>query len=208
MGQVRLAIGPRSALFAPFTDIGLIVLDEEHDASYKQSDRMPTYHARDVALRIASAHGATVILGSATPDLGTYYLARETSSVALLELPQRILKHRRQVEEAKLQPQLLGYQPLSASHQDVYAIGMPPVRVIFAGPLSARDSEMVAISTTAGSTRLKSSVRSWDSAVVVAASTRRLTAVSTGRFIGGAPRLPRRRRTSSSPGPDVPSASP
>ncbi len=93
-GQIHLVIGPRSALFAPLDDIGLIVIDEEHDASYKQSDAMPTYHARDVALRLAGIHKATLLLGSATPDLTTYHLAHETPEIHLLELPQRIAGHR------------------------------------------------------------------------------------------------------------------
>ncbi|MBN1937300.1 MAG: primosomal protein N' [Anaerolineae bacterium] len=96
-GQIRLVIGPRSALFAPLDDIGLIVLDEEHDDSYKQGDRPPTYHARDVAFKIAEFYGATVLLGSATPDLGTSYRARtlkrasEICDIHLLKLMQRIL---------------------------------------------------------------------------------------------------------------------
>ncbi|MBN1583871.1 MAG: primosomal protein N' [Anaerolineae bacterium] len=90
-GKIRLVIGPRSALFAPLDDVGLIVLDEEHDASYKQSDTMPAYHARDVALRVAAIHGAVVLLGSATPDLGTAYRARERGDIHLLQLHKRIL---------------------------------------------------------------------------------------------------------------------
>lgn len=92
-GQIRLVIGPRSALFAPFDDIGLIVLDEEHDGSYKQGDRPPTYHARDLALQMARVYGATVLLGSATPDLESSYQARETPNIHLLRLTQRVINH-------------------------------------------------------------------------------------------------------------------
>jgi len=131
-GQIRLVIGPRSALFAPMDDIGLIVLDEEHAASYKESDRMPPYHARHVALHIAAAQNAVVILGSATPDLGTYYSARETDTIHLLELPQRILKHRHHVEAQKTQYGFsqVKYQPMGPGYQDVYAAGLPPVRIV------------------------------------------------------------------------------
>lgn len=90
-GQIRVVVGPRSALFAPLDDVGLIVLDEEHDASYKQSDTMPAYHSRDVALRIAAIHGAVVVLGSATPDLVTAYRARERGDIHLLRLRKRIV---------------------------------------------------------------------------------------------------------------------
>ncbi len=92
-GHIRLVVGPRSALFAPFQDIGLIVLDEEHDASYKQDDVAPPYHARDVAIRLAQSHRAVVILGSATPDLTTLFRAREGGDIRLLQLSQRILNH-------------------------------------------------------------------------------------------------------------------
>ena len=73
-GQISVMIGPRSALFTPFEDLGLIVIDEEHENTYK-SDSMPKYHARETAIELASLHGASVILGSATPSLEAYYRA-------------------------------------------------------------------------------------------------------------------------------------
>ena len=87
-GECRLVIGPRSALFVPVTPLGLIVVDEEHDASYKQ-DSAPHYHARDVAWEKARLHGATLLLGSATPSLETLQAARE-GRVESLALPRRV----------------------------------------------------------------------------------------------------------------------
>jgi primosomal protein N' (replication factor Y) len=131
-GEIRLVVGPRSALFAPLSDVGLIVLDEEHDPSYKQSDVMPTYHTRDISRHLAGMHGATVLLGSATPDLVTYYRAHESQSIRLLELPQRILEHRLRLQEQQAQHHLaqIRYAPIGPEHQDVYAIDLPPVRVV------------------------------------------------------------------------------
>lgn len=74
-GQIDVIIGPRSALFTPFPKLGVIVIDEEHENSYK-SEAMPKYHARETAIRIASMHGASVVLGSATPSLEAYYRAK------------------------------------------------------------------------------------------------------------------------------------
>ena len=68
-------IGPRSALFAPFPNLGLIIIDEEHDISYK-SEMTPKYHAREVAIERAELEGAKVDLGSATPSIESYYKAK------------------------------------------------------------------------------------------------------------------------------------
>ena len=75
-GEVKIMIGPRSALFTPFRNLGLIVIDEEHDIAYK-SDKIPKYHAREVAKKRASQYGADVILGSATPSIETFYKAMQ-----------------------------------------------------------------------------------------------------------------------------------
>lgn len=87
-GEVDVVIGSRSALFAPLPDPGLIVIDEEHEWAYKQ-EKTPHYHARDAALRLAEIVGAKVILGSATPDVVSYYYA-ETGRYSLLRLPSRV----------------------------------------------------------------------------------------------------------------------
>ena len=75
-GEIDVIIGPRSALFTPFPNIGLIVMDEEHESSYK-SESTPKYHARETALEVARLHGASVVLGSATPSLEAYYRAQK-----------------------------------------------------------------------------------------------------------------------------------
>jgi primosomal protein N' (replication factor Y) len=91
-GEADVLIGPRSALFAPISRVGLVVLDEAHEGSYKQSDPLPlpAYNARDAAMALGRLTGAAVLLGSATPDLVTYYRASQ-GRYRLLELPQRIL---------------------------------------------------------------------------------------------------------------------
>ena len=75
-GEIDIMIGPRSALFTPFERLGLIVMDEEHETSY-QSEMPPKYHAREVAVHRAAMTGASVILGSATPSLESYYRAQK-----------------------------------------------------------------------------------------------------------------------------------
>jgi primosomal protein N' (replication factor Y) len=87
-GERRVAVGPRSAVFAPVQRLGAIVVDEEHDASYKQGS-VPRYHARDAAVERARLEGARVILGSATPSLETLDLAAR-GQVATFALPERI----------------------------------------------------------------------------------------------------------------------
>lgn len=72
-GKFRFVVGVRSSIFLPFDNLGLILVDEEHDPSYKQHDPAPRYHARDVALVMAQQHHAKVLLGSATPSVESYY---------------------------------------------------------------------------------------------------------------------------------------
>ena len=88
-GEHQVVIGSRSAAFAPQPELGLIVLDEEHEWTYKQAEPDPRYHARDVAIRLAASKGAVVILGSASPEVGSYYSAKR-GDIGLLELPDRV----------------------------------------------------------------------------------------------------------------------
>ena len=114
-GAVDIVVGARSALFAPLPNLGLIVLDEEHDESYQQDPPVtPYYHARDVAIEYARRLNAVCILGSATPDLITYTKAKR-GDYRLIEMPQRILAHADYI--AQLTEQLhrpTVFQPLDA----------------------------------------------------------------------------------------------
>jgi len=87
-GEIRILLGARSALFLPFTDLSLVIVDEEHDNSYKQQDPAPRYHARDTAIYYASLFNARTLLGSATPSIESYYNAT-TGKYGLAELLER-----------------------------------------------------------------------------------------------------------------------
>jgi primosomal protein N' (replication factor Y) len=87
-GEARVVVGTRSAVFAPVADLALIIVDEEHDSSYKQEET-PRYHARDVAVVRAKMASAVVVLGSATPSLESYFNAKK-NKYALVELPDRV----------------------------------------------------------------------------------------------------------------------
>lgn len=86
----QIAIGVRAAIFAPCPHLQLIIIDEEHESTYKQDDLAPRYHVRDVALQRAALTGATVVLGSATPSIESYFYAQQ-GRYQLLELPERVL---------------------------------------------------------------------------------------------------------------------
>lgn len=126
-GLISLVIGPRSALFTPLPNIGLIAVDESHDDSYKSSRRPPRYHARETGLAYARILGAACILGTATPDVVTHYRAQQ-GELELLSLPLRIIGHRQRITA---QAQRLGvtprYKPGTAEDQ---SMEMPPVHVV------------------------------------------------------------------------------
>jgi primosomal protein N' (replication factor Y) len=88
-GEFDVVIGARSAIFAPQPDLGLIIIDEEHEWTYKQHEKTPHYHTRDVAIKLAELTGAVVVLGSATPDVETFYHAQR-GDYHLLQLPERV----------------------------------------------------------------------------------------------------------------------
>lgn len=131
-GQADVVIGPRSALFAPLPRLGCIIVDEEHEASYKQ-ERTPRYHAREVALQRARLEGAAVILGSATPDLGTYYRALR-GQFTLLRLPKRVMGHRAKVEEQReryrIQPDQIRLREVGPGYEDLRYLNLPPVEIV------------------------------------------------------------------------------
>jgi primosomal protein N' (replication factor Y) len=119
--EYKLVIGARSALFLPFSDLGLVIVDEEHDGSYKQHDPAPRYHARDSAIILAGLHKAKTILGSASPSIesynnalsGKYGLVDLKERYGLIKLPEIILANSREAYRKKLMishftPQLLG----------------------------------------------------------------------------------------------------
>ena len=87
-GKAKIVIGARSAIFAPLNNIGIIIIDEEHDSSYK-SESVPKYDAKEIAKKVAKENNIPLVLGSATPDLTTYYKAKEKNEITLLELTKR-----------------------------------------------------------------------------------------------------------------------
>ena len=113
----QVVVGSRSALFLPYSNLGLIVLDEEHEPSYKQ-ERTPRYHARTVAAELGRITATPVILGSATPALETYFAARR-GEITLLSLPRRVLGHQ-DPHAAGRSPQLLAEELRE----------LPPVRLV------------------------------------------------------------------------------
>lgn len=109
-GETKLVIGARSALFCPAQNVGLIIVDEEHDSSYKQSDESPCYHGRDAAVMRAHLENCTVLLGSATPsiesrynaEIGKYRLHTLTTRAAQADLPEvKMVDMKRAFERSK-----------------------------------------------------------------------------------------------------------
>src|SRR5215204_1822540 len=87
-GKLKIVLGARSSLLLPFNDLGLVIIDEEHDSSFKQQDPAPRYNARDAAVYYASLHDAKVLMGSATPSVESYYNA-QTGKYGLVEINDR-----------------------------------------------------------------------------------------------------------------------
>ena len=87
-GEIKIVLGARSSLFLPFKDLGLVIVDEEHDSSYKQQDPTPRYNARDAAIYYGSLFSAKILLGSATPSLETYFNTKQ-KKYGLVELNER-----------------------------------------------------------------------------------------------------------------------
>lgn len=141
LGQLSIVVGPRSALFMPFSQVGIIVVDEFHDDSYYQADLLPHYHASLAAVIYARLSGAVCLLGSATPDVASAYQAKQGRWL-YLGLPARILAHR-QVVQSQLerlntrisqssmpdaaQPLASHYHPLEGQAE---TIDLPAVQVI------------------------------------------------------------------------------
>ncbi len=131
-GLFDIVVGPRSALFTPFPNLGVIVVDEEHDPSYKQTPPVPPpyYHARETAVVLGRLTRAIVIMGSATPDVVTYHRAR-AGHYHLLELPRRVMGHRRRIEAQAHRLQVTShYQRLAEDPDDALTIPLPPIQVV------------------------------------------------------------------------------
>ncbi len=132
-GETRIILGARSSLFLPFKDLGLIIADEEHDASYKQQEPAPRYHARDAAIYYATLYNAKVLLGTATPSVESYYncvqgkygLVRLAERYGQVELPVMELIDLKKIpakdrNTSALSPQLIeGITASLAAHKQV-----------------------------------------------------------------------------------------
>ncbi|MCL2698932.1 MAG: primosomal protein N' [Defluviitaleaceae bacterium] len=103
-GRISVMIGPRSAIFAPFTNLGLIIIDEEHENTYK-SETTPKYSAKEVAIERGKTNGALVVLGSATPSIETYHEA-ETGLIDLAVMPNRVNEQMPHVEIVDMRAEL------------------------------------------------------------------------------------------------------
>jgi primosomal protein N' (replication factor Y) len=129
-GEIHVVVGARSALFTPLPDVGLVILDEEHDDSYKQSPPVtpPYYHARRVAIELMRITRGTVLLGSATPDVVTYFRA-EQGEYRLLRLPDRVIAHRERIAEQvrRLNAPAARYHPTEAA--EAVSADLPIVHV-------------------------------------------------------------------------------
>ncbi len=134
-GELQVVVGPRSALFTPFKNLGLIVVDECHDDSYYQSESAPYYHARELAVQYSHLAKACCVLGSATPDITSMFLCQK-GKWRYLGLPTRILAHRESIQQQMLHLQAKEkslvhstshFQPLEGQAE---TIELPPVYTV------------------------------------------------------------------------------
>ena len=130
-GDLPIVVGPRSALFAPLPNLGLIIIDEEHDPAYKQHNKSPLFHAREAAVELARIANITLIMGSATPDIVSYRKAKR-GIYHLLKMPNRILAHKEHIDSLKRElgkssPGILTAQRLGPN---IFSLPMPPVEIV------------------------------------------------------------------------------
>lgn len=127
-GELRVVVGARSAILAPVQHLGVVVVDEEHEWTYKQDQQAPHYHAREAAIERARLAGASVILGSATPDLGSYYRAQR-GELCYLALPRRVIGHRGVIDQMLAENGVVHsrYTPVAA--ETLYA-DLPEVQLV------------------------------------------------------------------------------
>lgn len=130
-GLFRVVVGARSALFTPLPHVGLIILDEEHDHSYKQSPplHLPYYDARRVAEDMMLRTSGTLILGSATPDVDTFHRATR-HEIVRLELPDRIIGHRLRIESQAANAHVQPHYHEAEAAPDALTTELPPVQIV------------------------------------------------------------------------------
>ncbi|UCG23488.1 MAG: primosomal protein N' [Chloroflexota bacterium] len=131
-GLFDVVVGPRSALFTPLENLGVVVVDEEHDHSYKQTPPVPPpyYHARETAVQLGRLTGATVIMGSATPDVVSYHRA-QAGAYRLLEMPRRIMGHRQRIEgQSSRLSRESTYEQTAGDPEETLTIPLPPVQIV------------------------------------------------------------------------------
>ncbi|MGH2609862.1 MAG: replication restart helicase PriA, partial [Tepidiformaceae bacterium] len=122
--DARVVLGSRSAIFAPVHDLGLVVIDEEHEWTYKQTDPQPRYHARDAAEELRRLTGATIVLGSATPDVVTYHRT-ETGGASRVELSERVAPDESGGTRPGFMPEIMVVdmrQELNAGNRSVFSV--------------------------------------------------------------------------------------
>lgn len=157
-GDIKVLLGARSAVFAPFPQLGLIILDEEHESAYKQDDR-PRYHTREVALKRAELSSAALIMGSATPSLESYWKAKQ-GIYTLLELTSRV--EQRSLPSVELidqrPPKSVGVGRKSASSFSVFS---EPLKLAIEQRLARREQIMLFVNRRGFTPFLRCSKCGW-----------------------------------------------